>query len=124
VREFSKSVDYVTDPEIRATTILQTIRNQDWFDIGCTVDRIMPIEDASFLLLAFERWPGDRDELTLYYYGILLWPIDGNTSHHRRIGYFRHRWTEQHDYDVPNDHYPEFNDFDPANYERYSATII
>jgi hypothetical protein len=120
-RKVSRSLDYVIDPKARNTIMRHMIQDQEWFDVGYTSNGEMPIEDAYFLLLAQECW---KRASGIHYYGIILEAVSHDASKYRRIGCFHHRRTEKDGCFIANEHYPDFNDFDPNNYERRTVTIV
>ncbi|KAI4622206.1 hypothetical protein J4E83_004946 [Alternaria metachromatica] len=103
----------------------------EWFDTGHDAEKlnIRDMSTAYFLLLAHREraWVLDisnnfvqTEKLT----GIIVEPVDEDRTTWRRIGLFDHPrgdgWMER-DYSPG---YPEFDDWDPENYERHTITII
>ena len=99
----------------------------EWFDSGYEGENLdyRDISTAYFLLLVHQEWSihyntGGADRLI----GIIVEPIDDNETKWRRIGAFDHPsgdgWMEQ-EYSPG---YPEFDGWDPENYERHTIMII
>jgi hypothetical protein len=94
----------------------------EWFDAGYIDNNTRHMRDAYFFLMAYRKLePRKRNSVI----GLVLEPYNKEKTLWRRIGAFQHLWNGVPDeYDAPLTDYPEFNNWDPNNFERHTVTII
>lgn len=125
VRKVSRSYDFMRQvPKSEGKFV---VADQEWFDVGYQGDGTKSLENAYFLLLAYES--NTSTNSAEIFWGLIIEPVDLKTSTYRRIGAFQHFTTavmeaaRRRDGYMLTD-YPEFDDFDPDNLERQTITII
>lgn len=126
-----KAIRQASERKIRPYSYTDQSAQYEWFDTGHEGQNfeIRDMSTAYFLLLAHREWAWMLDisnksvqieKLT----GIIVEPVDDDRTTWRRIGLFDHPrgdgWIG-HDYSPG---YPEFDDWDPENYERHTITIV
>jgi hypothetical protein len=94
----------------------------EWFDAGYIDDKTRHTRGAYFFLMAYQK-PTSQNRNSVI--GLILEPYNREKTVWRRIGAFQHLWNcVPEEYDAPLEDYPEFNDWDPENFERHTVTII
>lgn len=93
------------------------------YDSGYTVDGLRFATGCFHFILYYydmERVMGNDTELLKMIVGLIIGPVDQSLQTYRRIGMFS-RQTGSAWYPTE---YPEFENWDPSNYERHTITII
>jgi hypothetical protein len=79
------------------------------------------MKGAYFFLMAYRK-PESQNRNNVI--GLILEPRNKEKTKWRRIGAFQHLWNcVPTEHDAPLESYPEFNDWDPENFERHTVTI-
>jgi hypothetical protein len=90
---------------------------------GVEMDEELGVRGEKIVVHGGFKW---RMSLIGHVHGLILECVDADSDTYRRVGVFRHMWSEGRtsmDNSKAED-YPEFVGFDPRNCERHTITIV